>query len=212
MPAASTRAASPTREAAASGRRARTVARVLLKIAYPVVILAFWRIGSPRFIGLALLVMLWLQRWIGAGSAAALLARPTRLEWAVALVMSSLSAAIAVTDSETLLRAYPVAVNAGLLVAFGATLRGGGPSMIEKFARVRRPDLDARAIRHTRRVTQVWCAFFAVNGAVSGACALWGSRAQWALYNGVVTYLLIGVLIVAEIAWRHAFVLRRTPH
>lgn len=211
MHAASTGAASPAREAAASGRRARTVARVMLKIAYPVVILAFWRVGSPRFIGLALLVMLWLQRWIGAGSAEALPARLTRLEWAVALVMSSLSAAIAVTDSETLLRAYPVVVNAGLLVAFGATLRRGGPSMVEKFARVRRPDLDAHAVRYTRRVTQVWCAFFTFNGAVSGACALWGSRAQWALYNGLVTYLLIGVLIVAEIAWRHVFVLRRKP-
>lgn len=209
MHAASTGAAAPAREVAACAGRARMVARVILKIAYPVVILAFWRVGSPRYIGLALLAMLWLQRWVGAGRVAGVLDRLTRLEWAVALVMSSLSAAIAVTDSETLLRAYPVVVNAGLLVAFGATLRRGGPSMIEKFARMRRPDLDAYAVRYTRRVTQVWCAFFLFNGAVSGACALWGSRAQWALYNGFVTYLLIGVLMVAEVAWRHVFVLRR---
>ncbi|WP_242538497.1 hypothetical protein [Trinickia acidisoli] len=206
MHAASTRAAPPAREVA--GRRARVVASVVLKLAYPVVILAFLRVGSPRFIGLALLVLLWLQRWLGAGSLGALLARFTRLEWAAALTMSGLSAAIAVTDSETLLRAYPIVVNAAMLVAFGATLCNGGPSMIEKFARVRRPDLDARGVRYTRRVTQVWCVFFVLNGAVSAACALWGSRAQWALYNGVITYLLIGVLIVAEIVWRHAFVLR----
>jgi uncharacterized membrane protein len=122
--------------------------------------------------------------------------------------MTGLSATIAITDSESLLRAYPIVVNVSMLVAFGVTLFGDGPSMIEKFARVRRPELDAPAVRYTRRVTQVWCAFFAINGAVSAACALWGSRAQWALYNGVITYLLIGVLIAGEIAWRHAFVLR----
>lgn len=191
-----------------SCRRLRTAASVALKIAYPVVILAFLRVGSPRFIGVALLALLWLQRWLGAGSIGALLARFTRLEWAAALAMTGLSATIAVTDSESLLRAYPIVVNASMLVAFGATLFGGGASMIEKFARVRRPELDASAVRYTRRVTQVWCAFFAINGTVSAAYALWGSRAQWALYNGVITYLLIGVLIAGEIAWRHAFVLR----
>jgi uncharacterized membrane protein len=185
---------------------------VALKLAYPIVILAFLRVGSPRYIGLALLVLFWLQRWLGAGGFAELLARLTRLEWTVALVLSGLSAAIAVTDSETLLRAYPIVVNVGMLTAFSATLCGGGPSMIEKIARLRRPDLDAGAIRYTRRVTQLWCAFFVMNGAVSAAFAWWGSREQWAVYNGVVTYVLIGVFIVGELAWRHAFILRRREH
>ena len=206
MLAASTRTALDTRRAAC--RRARVVASVALKLAYPVVIVAFLRIGSPRFIGLTLLALLWLQRWLGAGSIGALLAKFTRLEWGAALVMSSLSAAIAVTDSEALLRAYPIVVNAAMFAAFGATLRAGRQSMIERFARLRRPDLDELGVRYTRRVTQVWCGFFTLNGAVSAASAVWGSRAQWALYNGAITYLLIGMLIVAEIAWRHAFVLR----
>lgn len=193
---------------AALRRRARACANVALKLAYPVVILAFWRVGSPRFIGLALLGLLWLQRWIGAGSVASLLAGLTRWEWTAALAMSGLSAAIALTDSETLLRAYPIAVNVAMLVAFGATLRGGRPSMVEKFARVRRPHLDERMVRYTRRVTQVWCAFFLLNACASAASMVWGSRALWALYNGAITYLLVGVLIVAEIVWRHAFVLR----
>jgi uncharacterized membrane protein len=193
---------------AASRRRARACANVALKIAYPVVILAFWRFGSPRFIGLALLGLLWLQRWTGAGSIASLVARLTRWEWAAALAMSALSAAIAVTDSETLLRVYPITVNIAMLVAFGATLRSGGPSMVEKFARVRRPHLDERTVRYTRRVTQVWCAFFSLNACASAATMMWGSRALWSLYNGAVTYLLVGVLLAAEFAWRHAFVLR----
>lgn len=207
MHSASTRAA-PNEARPATGGRARAVASVVLKLAYPVVIVAFWRIGSPRYIGLALLALLWLQRWLGTGSIGALMNRFTRLEWGAALVMSGVSTAIAVTDSEALLRAYPIVANAAMLVAFGATLRGGKQSMIEKFARLRRPDLDARAVCYTRRVTQIWCGFFVLNGAVSAVCAIWASRALWALYNGVVTYLLVGMLIVAEIAWRHAFVLR----
>jgi uncharacterized membrane protein len=193
-------------------RRVRAAASVALKIAYPVVILAFLRVGSPRYIGLALLVLLWLQRWLGAGGVAALFDRFTRLEWAVALAMAGLSAAVAATNSEALLRAYPIVVNVGMLAAFAATLCGRGPSMIEKIARLRRPALDAHAVRYTRRVTQLWCVFFAMNGVVSAAFAWWGSRVQWAIYNGVVTYLVIGVLIMAEIAWRHLFILRRRGH
>lgn len=189
-------------------KHARTLAQVALKLAYPLVILAAWRIGSPRYAGLAFFALLWLQRWLGAGSVAALLARLTGLDWAVAAALSGASAAIALTGSELLLRFYPVIVNVGMLVAFGATLVGGGPSMIEKFARLRTPDLSSRAVRHTRHVTQIWCAFFALNGSVSAGFALWGSRTQWSLYNGVIAYALIGALIVGEIVWRHAFVLR----
>lgn len=195
----------PGREPA---RLARVSARAALRLAYPLVILAAWRVGSPRFIGLALFALFWLERGLGAGSLGALLTRLSALEWSIAGVLSAASAAIAVTGSEALLRAYPVFVNAGLLAAFAATLFNGGPSMIEKFARLRQPGLDARGVRYTRRVTQLWCMFFVLNGSVSAMSALFGSRAQWALYNGAIAYALIGVLIVGEFAWRHAFVLR----
>jgi uncharacterized membrane protein len=206
MQAASTRAPRPRGEP--FGRRSRAFAQIALKIAYPLVILAAWRIGSPRYIGVALFALLWLQRWLGAGSIVALLARLTALEWAVAGALSCTSGAIALTGSEGLLRFYPVLVNAGMLVAFGATLRDGAQPMIEKFVRLSKPELSERAVRHTRSVTLLWCGFFALNGAASAACALWGSRLQWALYNGVIAYVLIGTLVVGEIAWRHAFVLR----
>ncbi|PTB20513.1 hypothetical protein C9I57_11730 [Trinickia symbiotica] len=192
----------------ALGQCARAALGVALKLAYPIVLLAAWRTGSARWAGLALFALLWVQRWLGAGSLARLLARLSALEWIVAGALSCASAAIALTGSEPLLRFYPVLVNAGMLAVFGATLAGGGPSMIEKFARMRKPDLGARAVRYTRGVTQVWCGFFAANGATAAALAWYGSRAQWALYNGVIAYALIGLLIVGEIAWRRMFV----PH
>ncbi|API76944.1 hypothetical protein HI814_19835 (plasmid) [Ralstonia solanacearum] len=186
----------------------RHAANVVLKLAYPAVILGAWHIGAPRYVGIVLLALLWVQRWIGTGSATARLRVLTRLDWALAGLLTCGSAAIAITDSETLLRLYPVMVNTALLLTFGATLRHG-PSMVEKFARLRTPELPPRAVRYTRHVTQVWCGFFAVNALIAALVALYGSRQAWALYNGAIAYALVCLLIVGEIAYRNLVV---RPH
>jgi len=187
---------------------ARGVMQVLLKLAYPALILAAWKWDSPRYIGLMLLAIVWLQRFAGTGSFASSLRRLTTVDWWVAGLLSCASAAIVLTNSEMLLRIYPSLVNLGLLIAFGATLVRG-PTMIEKFARIRTPDLSAPAVLYTRRVTQIWCAFFAVNGAFSAYTAFYWTRDAWSLYNGAIAYLLVGVLLVGEIAWRYLVMLPR---
>ncbi|RQR36181.1 hypothetical protein DIE23_08250 [Burkholderia sp. Bp9143] len=203
---------------AATGMRAITgtglprwtgvAARVALRLAYPLVILFAWQSLSPRYVGCLLVALLWLQRTIGKGTLANALNRLTTLDWCVAGALTALSVAIAVTDSERLLHLYPACVSAGLLVAFGATLRGG-PTMIEKFARLTHPEPTSEIVRYTRRVTQVWCAFFLVNGGFSVYTALYWSRASWALYNGLVAYVLIGALLAGEWLWRRFVVAGR---
>ncbi|GAB7260113.1 hypothetical protein DZS_02070 [Dickeya ananatis] len=54
---------------------------------------------------------------------------------------------------------YPVAVNVVMLTLFFGSLFSRMP-FIERIARLREPELPARAIAYTRRVTQVWCLFF----------------------------------------------------
>jgi uncharacterized membrane protein len=186
----------------------KTVVQALLKLAYPALILCAWRWDEPRLVGCMLFAILWLQRWAGSGPVATSLRRLSAIDWSVVGLLSCASAAIVVTNSELLLRLYPSLVNLGLLIAFGATLVRG-PSMIEKFARLGNPDLPPGAVRHTRRVTQVWCAFFVLNGAFSAYTALYWSRASWSLYNGALAYGLIGVLLVAEVIWRYLVVLPR---
>jgi uncharacterized membrane protein len=201
----------PRPAASESGMRAhwsRTVFQVLLKLAYPALILCAWHWDAPRLVGCMLLATLWLQRWAGGGPVAMSLRQLCALDWAVVMLLSGASAAIVVTDSELLLRFYPSLVNLGLLIAFGATL-ARGPSMIEKFARLGSPDLPPGAVRYTRRVTQVWCAFFVLNGASSAYTALYWSRASWSLYNGAIAYGLIGALLAGEYLWRRLFVLPR---
>ena len=84
-----------------------------------------------------------------------------------------------------------------LLAVFAISLRYP-PSAIERLARLQEPDLPESGVRYTRRVTQVWCGFFIVNGSIALATVLWASDAAWALYNGLIAYLLMGLLFAAE--------------
>ncbi|WMY09034.1 hypothetical protein [Paraburkholderia phenoliruptrix] len=213
MPA--TRSRAPAAEDRADGASStdgrhglKAVVQVLVKLAYPALILCAWRWDTPRYVGCMLFAILWLQRWAGSGPVATSLRRLSAIDWTVVGLLSCASAAIVLTNSELLLRLYPSLVNLGLLIAFGATLVRG-PSMIEKFARLGKRDLPPGAVRHTRRVTQLWCGFFVLNGVFSAYTALCWSRASWSLYNGAIAYLLIGVLLVAEVVWRYLVVLPR---
>ncbi|HEY3598065.1 MAG TPA: hypothetical protein VGL08_11220 [Paraburkholderia sp.] len=203
---------SPARGADAAKAPAADAARrwagIAAKLAYPLVILCAWRWDAPRYAGAMLFALVCLQRVGGTGAFATSLRRFSAVDWCVAGLLGCASGAIVVTDSELLLRIYPSLVNLGLLIAFGATLVRG-PSMIEKLARMRTPELGAHAIRYTRRVTQIWCAFFVLNGAFSLYTALFWPRDAWALYNGAIAYGLIGVLLIGEIVWRYLIVLPR---
>jgi uncharacterized membrane protein len=102
------------------------------------------------------------------------------------------------------LKLYPVLVNAALLAAFGASLVSG-PSMVERLARLREPDLPPAAVGYTRRVTQAWCVFFVLNGAVALGTALFAPEAIWSLYTGVVSYVLMGLMFGGEFLLRMRF-------
>ena len=102
------------------------------------------------------------------------------------------------------LKLYPVVVNAAMLSVFTYSLFVP-PSIVEQFALRREPDLAPQSVAYTRRVTQVWCVFFALNGGVAFVTALWGSAATWSLYNGFLAYLLMGVLFAGEYGIRCNF-------
>jgi uncharacterized membrane protein len=98
---------------------------------------------------------------------------------------------------------YPVLVNAALLVVFAASL-ASPQSAIERIARLRDPELPPAAVAYTRRVTIVWSVFFALNGAAALYTALYTTLETWALYNGLIAYVLIGTVFAVELAIRTA--------
>jgi uncharacterized membrane protein len=96
-------------------------------------------------------------------------------------------------------------MNAAMFATFAGTL-AYPPSMIERFARITKPDLPPRAVAYTRKVTMLWMGFFLVNGAIALWTALAGSWTAWTIYNGGIAYVLMGGLILLEYRARRRFV------
>ncbi|MDR1388918.1 MAG: AMP-binding protein [Treponema sp.] len=63
---------------------------------------------------------------------------------------------------------------------------------------------------YCRTVTAIWCAFFILNGSAALYTILWGSEEIWAVYNGGVSYILMGTLFAVEYGVRK-MVQKRLP-
>ncbi|WP_088332653.1 hypothetical protein [Lacimicrobium sp. SS2-24] len=122
-----------------------------------------------------------------------------RLPWLKGATFAGLAIALyaALSDSPQGLALYPVAINIAMLWVFACSLVRG-PSVIESLARLRQRNLSQAGIHYTRRVTQIWCGFFVINGSIAAWTALIGTREQWLWYNGLIAYLLMGALFSIE--------------
>ncbi|WP_429134373.1 hypothetical protein [Aeromonas hydrophila] len=105
---------------------------------------------------------------------------------------------------------YPLAVSLALLCLFGWSLTRP-MSLVERLARLQDPALPPVAIGYTRRVTQVWCGFFVINGALAAFTIWHGDLALWSLYNGLISYALMGGLMGAEYLVRRRLLKRLAP-
>jgi len=172
----------------------RVGARLALALGYPVVIYCALLWFEPRWVA-AVVVALILLRWRGRA-----LRMFAGLPWlSYALVAGSLLLAVGalVANDETLLRLYPAGASLAMLGVFALSLYSP-PTIAERFARLRRPELPENAVRYTRHVTMAWCAFFAINAAIATWSALAASREVWALYNGFIAYVAMGALFGGE--------------
>lgn len=104
---------------------------------------------------------------------------------------------LALLDEPTLIFFNPVLVNLVMLLTFVYSLLNP-PSMIERIARLTDADFPEAAVAYTRKVTVVWCAFFFFNGSIAAYTGLFSSMEVWALYNGLIAYLIIGLLFGVE--------------
>jgi uncharacterized membrane protein len=174
--------------------RAGALLRAPLWFVYPLTIYFGLQLLEPRYVAMVLAAML-LLRW--RRDAGRFFAGLNAIHLAVIGALAGLAVVTMLTNSELLLRLYPAAMSLGFLLVFGLSLRFP-PSMIERFARLHEPDLPPAGVRYTRRVTQVWCVFFVANGGIALWTALEASRETWELYNGLIAYLLMGILFAGE--------------
>lgn len=163
------------------------VSLAAVTLAYPVVV--YFSLGhfEPRWLALLLLAIAFGRLGFGRTAAA----------WGMVVVATSLALVAWLGNALMPIKLYPVAVNGFMLLMFGASLIHP-PSAIERLARLSEPDLPEVAIAYTRKVTVVWCLFFVLNGSIALGTAIWGTDAQWTLYNGGISYVLMGVIALVE--------------
>jgi len=118
----------------------------------------------------------------------------------VLITILSLLAFSAFFNSALALKFYPVVMSLSFLAIFAYSLYKP-PSVVEIIARLRE-DLDEHGVAYTRRVTQVWCVFFIINALIATGTIFHEDEQVWMLYNGLISYLLMGLLMAGEFAVR----------
>ncbi|MDO5530949.1 strain DSM [Sutterella sp.] len=178
------------------------------------------RVASGVLVLLAALYPLWawwgLNRFgivpVAASLAAVMLLRALlkggREAWGCFLISTALCLASTLLDREAPMLLYPVCVNLFMLWLFGSSLVGGSMPLVERLARLKEKNLPPEGVRWCRGVTVTWCIFFVVNGSVALFTVLHGDRSLWMLWNGAVSYVLMGVLFAGEFLLR-MIVMRR---
>jgi len=154
---------------------------------------------SPRVFGIGVLAFVALRlAWVAQRGLAAY----ARLAGASAAATIAASAATLIWNDPRALLLAPALVNLALLAVFAASF-AARETLIEVFAQAQAGALPDDERAYCRKVTLLWCAFFVANAGVITALALRGTREQWALYTGVVAYLLMGLVFAAEFLYRH---------
>jgi len=118
----------------------------------------------------------------------------------VLITVLSLLAFSVFFNSALALKFYPVVMSLSFLAIFGYSLYKP-PSVVEIIARLHE-ELDEDGIAYTRRVTQVWCGFFIINALIATGTVFHEDEQVWVVYNGLISYILMGLLMAGEFAVR----------
>ena len=95
---------------------------------------------------------------------------------------------------------YPVLINTLLCVLFALSLFRGDPLLL-RVVRARGIPMSEHGPPYMARLTAIWAVFFAANAMI----AFWTTTQSlkvWTLYNGLISYLLVGALILCELPVR----------
>lgn len=162
---------------------------IVATIAYP--FLVFWgaKHWGAQFFQFALLVLAACY-FISARSGNA-------ISWLWVGICLILSSWLAFSEDILPAKLYPVAISLGLCSLFFLSLFNP-PTVVERIARLQDPDLPPEGVVYTRNVTKVWIAFFMLNASASAATSVFFSDEVWLLYNGMVSYIIMGCIFAIE--------------
>lgn len=162
----------------------------IISIGYPLIVYFGLQFFSPAIVAGVLLLLI---------ATRLLISRNNTAPWVKSslLGVSILLCLAALFNSTFLIRFYPVVVSLSFLAVFAFSLYRP-PCVIETLARLTDPDLPAQGVRYTVKVTKAWCLFFLTNALIAAYTAVYMSLEHWTLYNGLISYGLIGLMFAVE--------------
>ena len=163
---------------------------------YPFLVYFGIRYLPPSFFGLALVVLLAMRFGVLVPEE-----RPVLLPVLSVLLGYAITAAI--MESTTMLLYYPGLVNFCLAAVFANSLRLEEPFLL-RILRIRGIPISIHGPKYLYRLTAVWAGFFVINGSI----AIWTTTISieaWTLYNGLISYFVVAILIGAEWLYRRHY-------
>jgi len=110
--------------------------------------------------------------------------------WIIAsLIAAALLIFLSLRDGPLALKAYPIVMSLSVSVVFTFSLFYP-PTIIERIARLTEPNLPPEGVFYTRQLTVLWALFLF-------------------LWNGLISYILMGIFFVGEILVRPLVKARR---
>ena len=167
----------------------KSLALSILFLLYPVIVFFGLQWLEPKIVGLILVTLALVRFRFTQHKIPLPFLNIISINVIVLLAFSVLS------NSAFLLKLYPVLMNVSFLSIFTYSLFKG-PAAITIIARLRE-ELTEKAITYTEKVTWVWCGFFLINGTIS-LWTVYQSEELWLWYNGLVSYILMGLLFAIE--------------
>src|SRR5690606_14992009 len=172
----------------------------MVTLGYPVIVYFGVQRVSPAFFALLLLV-------VAAVKFAIAKDKKDFYQLAILAVAIVFSILLAVTNNQLMLRLYPVIMSISVAWIFASSLREP-ENMLLRMARMAGKTITPEAQFYTRRLTLLWVLLLLANAVVALYFALFGTLAQWAFYCGFLSYILIGLVFILELIYRHFYIAR----
>ena len=99
-------------------------------------------------------------------------------------------------NQDIFLKFYPVLMNSAICAIFALSLRKT-PLITQIAQKMQKTPLNKKTVEYTQKVTYAWTIFMFVN-AINSLITVFLSNEIWALYNGFISYILIGTMMLVE--------------
>ena len=166
-------------------------------VVYPLLVYLGMDQYGPRGLALLLIVVV-LVRFVAQRSR-------ELSQWLWTAILLGLCLLVLLLDSPDLLKLYPVVFSLGLSTLFLVSL-SGEMTLIERMARLAgdNPTMPA-AKRYMRNLTWIWAILLILNAMVAAWTAMFASLYGWTLYNGLLSYLILGGFMLLEMLYRRRY-------